>query len=228
MRRDFFKFPRTPYLWWPLERTPKNDRVLDPISVREFLSAEIIVEEKIDGANLGFSVGECGEVRPQNRGSWLENGDHPQFYPMWAWLAQRESLLKEIIGIDRMFFGEWCYAVHSVCYDRLPDWFLGFDVYDFATGRFWSTQRRDNVFKLAGIREVPRLFEGKATLADLQMMLRSEQSRVGTGPIEGLYLRREGPEWLDQRAKLVRPEFLAAIEEHWSSRPLKHNKLVTV
>lgn len=226
MREAFFKFPRTPHLWWPLHRAPKDDRVLDSTSVRELLSADVVVEEKVDGANLGLSLDEQSEIRVQNRGAWVERGAHSQFHPMWAWISQKKSSLTDALQGNRILFGEWCFAVHSVQYDRLPDWFLGFDIYDLDAAKFWSTRRRDEIFELAGVCRVPRLFAGRTTLADLQNMLNSEQSRVGKGSIEGLYIRREGPEWLEARAKLVRPQFLLAIEEHWSSRPLEHNKLV--
>lgn len=226
MREEFFKFPRTPHLWWPLDRAPKDDRVIEPASVRELLSGEVIVEEKIDGATLGLSLDEHGEIRAQNRGSWVDRRAHSQFNPMWAWISQRKLALTDALQNNRILFGEWCFAVHSVQYDRLPDWFLGFDAYDRERGRFWSTQRRDTLLKVAGVSQVPRLRVGRTTLTELQDMLRSEQSRIGKGPVEGLYIRRDGAEWLGARAKLVRPEFLTAIEEHWSARPLERNQLI--
>jgi RNA ligase len=225
MPDEFYKFPRTPHLSWPLNRPPKNDRVLDSDSAREMLSAEVVVEEKVDGANLGLSVDERGEIRAQNRGSWLERRSHPQFNPMWSWISSRRTTLADLMPDGRIFFGEWCFAVHSVHYDRLPDWFLGFDVYETAARKFWSVDRRDEIFKLAEIHRVPRIFKGRVKLADLQKMLESEPSRLGNGPLEGLYIRRDDGEWLQARAKLVRPDFLQAIEEHWSSKPLKQNKL---
>ena len=227
MGEHFIKFPRTPHLWWPLDRAPKDDRVLDSTSVREFLSDEVIVEEKLDGANLGLSLDDDGNIRAQNRGSWVDRRAHSQFHPMWAWILERRAALTDALQSDRILFGEWCFAAHSIRYDRLPDWFLGFDVYDVSCGKFWSTQRRDQLLRLAGVCPVPRLFSGRITLADLQDMLESEQSRVGQGPVEGLYVRREGTEWLEARAKLVRPAFLLAIEEHWSSRSLERNKLTS-
>jgi hypothetical protein len=45
--------------------------------------------------------------------------------------------------------------------------------------------------------------------------------------MEGIYLRREDSAWLDARAKLVRPEFLTSIGEHWSSREIELNRLAT-
>jgi hypothetical protein len=218
MREPFFKFPRTPHLSWPLDRTPKDDRVLDPADVRAFLEGDVVVEEKIDGANIGLSLGEDGSVQAQNRGSWIECGAHPQFNPMWSWISRKEPALADALGRDRILFGEWCFAVHSVRYDRLPDWFLGFDIYDRTAGRFWSTQKRNALLDLAGI-------SATTNLNALTRRLESEQSHVGSGPLEGLYLRREDSEWLQARAKLVRPEFLMSIGEHWSSRHMEVNRL---
>ena len=226
MHSNFYKFPRTPHLWWPLDRAPKDDRVLDSASAREFLSGKVVVEEKVDGANLGLSVDEDGAISIQNRGSLVERGAHPQFQPMWSWIAQRNSTLVAALRNSRILFGEWLFAVHSVQYDRLPDWFLGFDIYDRHESKFWSTHRRDALFEHTRVSPVPRLFAGRVSLRDLQVMLDSQQSRVGAGPVEGLYVRRESSEWLEGRAKIVRPEFLMAIEEHWSARPLERNRLI--
>jgi hypothetical protein len=223
MSREFFKFPRTPHLWWPLDRAPNDDRVLDAASAAALLSGDVVVEEKIDGANVGLSLDPNGGIRAQNRGSWIERGTHSQFQPLWSWISRRQFDLAQALNDDVILFGEWCFAVHSVRYDRLPDWFLGFDVYDRATGRFWSVPRRDAFLRRVGVSAVPRLFEGRTTLSRLQSMLHTQKSRVGSGPLEGLYIRRDGTEWLEGRAKLVRPEFLLSIEKHWSSRSLEHN-----
>ncbi len=226
MSEQFFKFPRTPHLLWPLDRPPKDDRVLDPESTHDFLSGVVTVEEKVDGANLGLSLGDDGEIRAQNRGSWLERGVHPQFQPMWSWIAQRKSVLQDVLQDQRILFGEWCYAVHSVEYNKLPDWFLAFDVFDVDAAKFWSSRRRDALLESTGICRVPHIYTGRITLKDLQKMMAEEQSRYTDGPLEGLYVRRESADWLEQRAKLVRPEFLMMIEGHWSARSLERNHLI--
>ena len=56
-------------------------------------------------------------------------------------------------------------------------------------------------------------------------MLLALPSRFGAEPAEGLYLRQDRHGWLQKRAKLVRPEFVQAIEEHWTKRPLERNGL---
>lgn len=220
----FFKFPHTPQLAWLAAGQPRADKVLADEERAAFLVGELVVEEKVDGANVGLSVGEDGRVRVQNRGGYIGPGSHPQFGPLWGWLAGREEGLAVALGRGRILFGEWCFACHSVGYDRLPDWFLAFDIYDRSAQRFWSVARRDALLDPLGIHVVPAIATGRFQLDDLRRML-DQPSRVGSGPLEGLYLRREADGWLTDRAKLVRAEFTQAIEEHWSRQPLVRNRL---
>jgi len=181
------------------------------------------VEEKVDGANVGFSVLH-GAVVAQGRGEYIRSPAHPQFSPMWPWLARREAAMKEALDEDLVLFGEWCYAVHSVRYDALPDWFVGFDVYDRSFRHFWSAERRNELLQRIGLLAVPEVGRGHYQIRDLQLLLSRECSRFG-GPIEGLHLRQEKDGWLDRRAKLVRAEFVQSIGEHWSNRPIERNHL---
>lgn len=189
------------------------------------LCGEVIVEEKVDGANLGFSVNEHGELRAQNRGRYLAlDAPTGQWKPLKRWLAGREHALAEALFPSLMLFGEWCYAVHSVHYTRLPDWFLVFDVYDRERGEFWDTQRRDDLATKLELSLAPRLGAGRFDLTQLEELL--ARSRLTEGPAEGLYLRREEGGRLIARAKLVRSEFVQFIDEHWSKQPVRPNVLV--
>ncbi len=222
----FFRFPHTPHLAWLGQGQPRDDKVLAVGEVEALLAGEVVVEEKVDGANIGFSTSEDGELRVQNRGSFLDfNHAHPQFRPLWSWLPARESALANALWPNLMLFGEWCYAIHSVIYDGLPDWFLGFDVFDRTADGFWDTERRDVLLKELGLHTVPRLTEGRFTTEQLVALL-SGVSRVGGGAIEGVVVRQESRGFTTARAKLVRAEFTQAIDEHWSRGPLCRNKLV--
>lgn len=220
----FYRFPHTPHLTWLGPGQPRDDKVLSPAEARELLSGEVTVEEKVDGANVGFSIDEDGVLRVQNRGSFLERGRcHPQFKTLFGWLDPRRAAIEDALFPDLMLFGEWCYAVHSVTYTRLPDWFLAFDVYDRATGQFWSVEKRDALVEQLGLVTVPRLERGRFGQKDLEGLL--VQSRLSDAPAEGLYVRRDDGDYLLARAKLVRAEFTQAIEEHWSRGPLRANAL---
>jgi ATP-dependent RNA circularization protein (DNA/RNA ligase family) len=224
-RSDFFKFPHTPHLAWLSKTPPRVDKVLTPRGATDFLSGEVVVEEKVDGANVGLSVSAEGEVIAQSRGSMLGPGAHPQFEPLWPWLARRRYALAKALSPGRILFGEWCFAVHSIQYTKLPDWFLGFDVFDTEAGRFWSTRRRDELLEALGIARVPRISQGTFDLRGLIKLL--GPSYLTDKGMEGLYVRRDEGEWLLCRAKIVRAEFVQSIEEHWSSRRLEKNTLVT-
>jgi len=220
----FFRFPHTPHLAWLGQGKPRDDKLLHEDEVARLLASDVVVEEKIDGANLGFSVDEDGALRCQNRGGHLSlQGGHPQFRPLWAWLEPRRSGLADALWPDLMLFGEWCVATHSVHYDALPDWFLGFDVFDRNQRRFWNAARRNALLRKVNLHPVPRIARGAFGVNELVRMVGT--SRVGHEPMEGLVVRRDEGGWTTARAKLVRPEFAGAIGEHWSRRPLRRNAL---
>ncbi|MAG33048.1 MAG: DNA ligase [Deltaproteobacteria bacterium] len=224
MTPSFHRFPHTPHLAWLGEGKPRADKVLSDDDAATFLGRTLVVEEKIDGAALGLSVGEDGVLVAQNRGSWLSrDACHPQFGPFWPWLAPRSDQLVEALWPDLMLFGEWCVAVHSVEYGALPDWFLGFDIYDRSEARYWSSARRDELFGQLGLHAVPHLGRGCFGIAGLIELMGT--SRVGSAPMEGVYVRVESERWLEQRAKLARTEFVQAIDTHWSRGPLRRNHL---
>lgn len=221
---EFFRFPRTPHLAWLGMGQPRDDKVLLPHQAQELLAGEVVVEEKVDGANVGFSIDADGKLQAQNRGAYLSPGNtHPQFNPLFRWLSARENDIAEALFPDLMLFGEWCYATHSVTYTKLPDWFLAFDIYDRSRDEFWATERRDELVARLGLQVVPRLAVGRYTLPELRRFL--QESRLTDGPPEGVYVRRETSEHLVARAKLVRPEFVQTIGEHWSRQALRTNRL---
>lgn len=221
---EFMRFPHTPHVAWLGEGKPRDDKVLAPHEVAELLSGEVVLEEKVDGANLGFSVDEDGTLKAQNRGSYLElEAPEGQWKPLKRWLGLRREALIDALWPDLMLFGEWCYAVHSVRYTRLPDWFLAFDVFDRSSGEFWSADRRNGLIENLEIASVPELGRGRYDVESLKKVL--AHSHLADGPAEGLYVRREVSGRLRARAKLVRQEFVQAIEEHWSKRKLEANRL---
>jgi ATP-dependent RNA circularization protein (DNA/RNA ligase family) len=224
MTNGFHKFPHTPHLVWLGAGSPRDDKVLNPADVTEFLSGEVIVEEKVDGANMGISLGPDGRVRAQSRGNYLASGrSHSQWNLLWPWLAERRDILENGLGGGLMLFGEWCYARHTVPYDALPDWFLGFDIFELGSGRFWSVDRRNTWMREHGLVSVPEVKRGRIQLKQVSSFL--ARSVVGHAPMEGIYLRRDNGKWLESRAKVVSAAFNQQIEEHWTRRSVVPNQL---
>jgi ATP-dependent RNA circularization protein (DNA/RNA ligase family) len=222
---DFFKFPRIPHLAWLGAGEPRDDKQMSPDEVKVLLSDEVLVEEKLDGANLGISLSSDGQVWVQNRGQYLIEPYEGQFSRLAAWLVPHRFPLMDLLDSSLILFGEWCAAQHALDYDALPDWFLVFDVYDRGHGRFWSTRRRDALAGSLGFAVVPRIFRGKTSQAGLHELLESQVSRFRQGAMEGLVIRGESADWCETRAKLVRSAFVQSIGEHWSRRSIRWNGL---
>ena len=187
------------------------------------LAGDVVVEEKLDGANLGLSLATDGTLHAQNRGQYLAAPPAGQFARLPGWLAQHGEILRTGLKPNLIFFGEWCAARHSLDYSALPDWFLLFDVYDRLAGRFWSSQRRNALASAAGLVTVPQVLQGKATIPLLNRLVANATSRYRVGALEGLVIRRESADWCDARAKLVRSDFSQAIDTHWRKRALEWN-----
>jgi ATP-dependent RNA circularization protein (DNA/RNA ligase family) len=223
---EFFRFPRTPHLVWLGAGEARDDKVLGAEEASALLDGPVLVEEKVDGANLGISVSKGGSILAQNRGAYIERDTaHPQFRPLFRWLDTHRHAIADALGEYLILFGEWCYAVHSVRYTKLPDWFVAFDVYDRERGEFWSAARRDELTDRMGAARVPTLAEGYFALDDIVRMLGA--SLFSDGPAEGVYVRRDDDGRLAGRAKVVRPEFVQQIDAHWSGRSLQTNTLVS-
>ncbi|MEZ6101663.1 MAG: RNA ligase family protein [Pirellulaceae bacterium] len=220
---EYFKFPSTPHLRMLNGAKFREDKVLTAAEQREFLLHEIFIEEKLDGANLGISFDRYGNVHAQNRGSYVHQQYTGQWRMLYDWLSSRKNILFEFLGSRYILFGEWCYATHTIFYDRLPDWFLGFDLFDTETRRFVSVLTRQTMFELMEIQSVPIIASGHFTLGQVVVMLK--ESEFGPEPAEGLYLKCDEKEWLSQRAKLARAGFMQSIEQHWSRKPLFLNQL---
>ncbi|MDE0513827.1 MAG: RNA ligase family protein [Gammaproteobacteria bacterium] len=189
----------------------------------ELLQHELIIEEKVDGANLGISFDSDGNIRAQNRGDYLHLSASGQWNNLASWLAPRTEAFFDVISDRYILFGEWCYAQHSVKYDRLPDWFLGFDFYDKQTDKFLAVSRRDELFLEIQVEHVPFIARGHFTLSEIKSLL--DKSNLGAQPAEGICIRYESDNWLVKRAKLVRPSFLQEMDQHWSRSGIKKNRL---
>jgi ATP-dependent RNA circularization protein (DNA/RNA ligase family) len=223
VKEDFFKFPSTPHLATMPGVDIRGDKVLTESERDAFLRHELTVEEKVDGANLGLSFDANGNIRAQNRGTYLHLPGAGQWKKLGEWLALHTDTLFEHLSDRHILFGEWCYAQHSIFYDRLPGWFLAFDVYDREAGRFLATARRDRLLGEMHISKVPDIVRGRFTYSEIQKLL--SQSKLTNQPAEGIYLRIDHGDWLEQRAKLVRPAFIQSVEQHWSRSTIRPNQL---
>lgn len=219
----FHKFPTTPHILFASSRISRTDKLLNAENRECLLSHIVTVEEKIDGANLGISFDSSGDLLLQNRGQYLLPPLGGQWKPLPNWIAAHQEKLFDVLEDRYILFGEWCYARHSVFYSKLPDWFLGFDIYDTAAQRYLAVLPRDVLLKQAQIASVPKIKHGRFSLDEFESLL--GPSAFGEDLCEGLYFRYDVGNWLKIRAKFVRPSFTQAIDRHWSNGQIQNNRI---
>lgn len=156
----YVKFPRTRHLH-NLGGVSRDDLLLTQKEQTMYLNRNIIVEEKIDGANLGFSMDSNYKILVQNRSHYVNSSYHPQFKKLDKWINQHYTDLQELLEPNKnILFGEWMYARHSIHYHNLPDMFLAFDLYDKNSATFLSRNKLESKLKQTLIKQVPLIYEG--------------------------------------------------------------------
>ncbi|WP_035236506.1 RNA ligase family protein [Desulfobacter vibrioformis] len=225
MNQIFFKFPSTPHLIMLGGNSVRDDKVLSQENRKIFLKNILIVEEKIDGANLGISFDTQGSLILQNRGSMLSPPYLGQWKKVGNWLTPRMEILFDHLFDRYILFGEWCFAKHSIGYNRLPDYFLGFDIFDKQNNQFLSLKPRNRKFEQMNISSVPFIQQGIFTLPQLEALM--GRSCFGPEQGEGIYIRYDGDKWLKQRAKIVKAKFIQNIDVHWSQKAIIPNQTIS-
>ena len=143
---QIYKYPRTRHLEG--SRKQSGDEDLKSVSFDGIRDHFLVLEEKVDGANCGISFGTDGKMYLQSRGHFLNGGyGERQFDLFMLWAGCYEVQLYELLGSRYIMYGEWLYAKHTVFYDRLPHYFMEFDIFDKENGRFFSTRRRQEFLK---------------------------------------------------------------------------------
>ena len=240
---SLFKFPRTAHLLNLGAAT--EDDIVQPTSSAFSASSftpesQVVITEKIDGANLGISLDSSGgRILIQNRAHWVNSKTHFQFKKLDIWVENHREGLIRILGADSSFperyilFGEWMVCVHSIKYTRLPNRFLAFDLFDRSRKVFVSRDVLEARLDGSGIAIVPTVMrivgrpeeEGAGPVMPSDEELKGmvqQPSRFYDGRVEGVYVKVEKDGIVVGRGKVVRADFIAG-NEHWTRGDLELN-----
>jgi len=232
---DFIKYPRTPHLFG--SKGTDDDKHLGESESNRFIADDsLIVEEKIDGTNVGIHFSDEGQLVLQFRSHLITEGMHAQYDLFKQWATVKRFVLEERLENRFILFGEWVYARHSVFYRQLTHYFFEFDIYDKEKEAFLDLEQRLDLLEGAGIETVPVIHSGSLRRSDLEALI--GPSLFGSqfdNPItkrtdnlmEGVYLRTEADGVVTGRAKFVRPEFVEKIKQstHWQHQVMVPNEL---
>ncbi|KAF9011281.1 ATP dependent DNA ligase [Cyathus striatus] len=225
-----YKFPRTPHIF-NMGAATTDDVVLEGPSIVTTSGTRVVITEKIDGANMGFSLSSSSsEIVVQNRSHYVNSQSHEQFKKLGAWIESHRDDLLRVLNRDPHFaqryilFGEWMFATHSIHYTRLPDHFIAFDLYDRSTNTWVDRRTLSGLLLPTSIPLTPVLHEGPMpTEIELKHMIQ-QQSQFCDEIVEGVYIKLERDSQVIDRAKLVRSDFIAG-NEHWTRGGIRPNSL---
>ena len=234
-REDFMKFPRTPHLFGSIG-TSDDKHMIRKKSLGFIADSSLIVEEKLDGTNVGIHFNSAGRIVLQCRGHEITSGMHPQCDLFKQWTISRRAVFERILEVRLILFGEWLYACHTLRYHGLSHYFYEFDIYDKTRHVFLDYQTRMELIQPNGIETVPVLHTGPISEEEIpkligpsrfQSQFQNPLTGVTDDLMEGIYLRTEADGIVSFRAKYVRPAFVEKINqsEHWQHRAILPNLL---
>jgi hypothetical protein len=146
-----FKYPRTRHICG--SRLQKGDD-LEDVPLEALLDRHLVIEEKMDGANAGISF-EDGEMRLQSRGHFLRGGPRERHFDLFKqWAACHQEALYCALEERYVMYGEWMFAKHTCFYDKLPHYFMEFDLYDKERDTWASTKARAAHYAEAGVSHI--------------------------------------------------------------------------
>ena len=135
--KPILKYPRTPHLLG--SRQQRGDEDLAIVSPADLKGRFLIVEEKLDGANSAISFDDDRGLVLQSRGHVLSGGPRERQFDLFKrWANAHRDALLHVLGNRYTLYGEWLYARHTIRYDRLPHYFLEFDLFDREIDEFLS------------------------------------------------------------------------------------------
>ena len=204
------KAPRTFHLPWS-EGLQSDDRVVADMSRLE-KCRRVIVTRKMDGENTSIYK---NDIHARS----IDGRAHPSQNRIKAWAAGIQQDIPE----DWRVGGENLTARHSIAYEALPHFFMGFALWDehnVCLG--WDDMLE--WFDLIGITPVPVLYDGPWD----ERAIKALYDPINDRDIhEGYVVRDAGPIRMQDygiaTGKYVRAQHVQTNEKHWASGPVIEN-----
>jgi RNA ligase len=197
-----------------------DDKMLD--NNNYFLNCQIILTEKLDGSNFCFTKDAC--FARSHAGS----PTHKSF----DFAKSIHSNIKFSIPENYFVFAEYCFAQHSIFYDRLDHYLHIFAIYNQQDNSWLSWKNIKEFSEAINIPTVPVLFEGifssEKDLINKCDSLMKEKSIYGEQR-EGIVISVTEPFANDyfwkSKGKVVRANHVQT-SEHWKDQEIIKNKLI--
>ena len=203
---------------------PKKKKCLTEAEVKELLSGHTIFEEKVDGGVVGIAWDGEKHLAIGKHSMINYDDNSKKFYGLNNWIYEHYEKIEKI-PLGYIIYGEWLKAQHNIFYDKLPDYFLAFDIFD--GHRYLDLPSRSEFLNKLGFAEVPLIYSGDdLDVVDILCIADgfsiNNRSRFSSSEMEGIVIKNYDKNLF---GKYVRREFLESAEEHWLRLPIVENKL---
>jgi hypothetical protein len=208
------KYPRTPHMPFS-PGTTKDDRVLRTLDA--FVGREVVCSWKMDGENTTLY-----------RHGFHARSVDSRHHVSRDWLSRFHAQIAHEIPEGWRICGENLYARHSIAYEALPSYFMGFSVWDARNVALSWVKTVEYLAELGitPVGEIPEL-SGVFTTATPAAIHRLV-ARMDTAKNEGIVMRLSGEIAYDDFgasvAKWVRKEHVST-SRHWMHAEVVRNGL---
>jgi atypical dual specificity phosphatase len=205
-------YPRIPHLDKSISNMTHDDIQLE--SKVQF-PITCWVQEKVDGANCGVSWTSGPVLR--NRNNILKKGyidkETPaklQFRSAWNWLHDHGADIRKISNecmSPVTIYGEWLVAQHSMNYDKLPDWFLAYDIYSVEDVKFLAPSIVEDLLSKTDIKWIK---SHKVTFNNINEIVQwsEKPSDYRNGVREGIVIKLDDGKFVTESFKVVNRHFV--------------------
>lgn len=203
----YVKYPRTYHLPWS-QAVTNDDKMM--ASTAALSGVEVVVTEKMDGENTTMYRDHIHarsiDSRHHESREWVKN--------FWASIAYE-------IPEDLRICGENVFARHSIEYETLPSYFMGFSVWN--ADRCFGWDETVEWFELLGINPVPVLYRGVYDEKLIQNIVLDNETQ------EGYVVRSAGSILISEFNQLVGKYVRRGhvqTDKHWMHSEVVANKLM--
>jgi hypothetical protein len=237
------KYPKTPHLPGSGAVTADDIVLTDAEPFGPVAAKNVIIEEKLDGANVRIRWDGEGDPVLGNREHTLLKGyvrrNTPaklQFRPLWNWIYDNRERFCRLASIlktsEFTIFAEWLYAEHTVRYDALPELLIPFAIHldafrkmlDPVAGRLSLTCAGFQTPPLIAMFDLSMPGAGADFREFLPRVMEPAKSEWSSRNREGIYLKwGDGLLSTERCAKFVHPDFSPVID--FNTRELRRNAL---
>lgn len=189
------------------------------VSVLRDANLSVLVEEKLDGSQVGIAWGGDAEAPPiiRNKNHILVKGygrkntnAKRQYAPLWNWVyehadnfAALAAFFGEVVGV----YGEWLYAQHTLRYDLAPGDFVAYQIFQPSLGGHVDAYRTREALSAAGFAQPELLATSAIGYEQLEALAQEPSVWSSLDRREGVVVKVSDGERLVAQFKMRRGDF---------------------